>query len=148
MFLAYQKMIQEKRAIADEQLVVFDEYDQAAIATAWRKWKNLPKPPTAVVCFNDIMACWLIHEIRKDGLSIPGDISVIGHDDIAEANRIGLTTIRSEPAVIAREVFALLDSPRQINEKGRVRTIGSEFIMRDSVGPPRSGPLKIKDCVS
>jgi DNA-binding LacI/PurR family transcriptional regulator len=38
--------------------------------------------PTAIVAFNDLIAIGALHAIRAKGLQVPGDISVIGFDDI------------------------------------------------------------------
>jgi DNA-binding LacI/PurR family transcriptional regulator len=50
---------------------------------------------TAISCFNDITAVGAIRAIQDEGLSVPGDISVIGFDDIVSAAFLkpSLTTI-------------------------------------------------------
>ena len=40
------------------------------------------KMPTAICCASDLMAIGVIDELRANGLNVPGDISVIGHDDL------------------------------------------------------------------
>ena len=52
--------------------------------------------PTAVFAWNDVCAIALIHALGKRGLSVPRDISIAGHDDIALAGVIQppLTTVR------------------------------------------------------
>ncbi|MEO1574463.1 MAG: LacI family DNA-binding transcriptional regulator [Pseudomonadota bacterium] len=54
-----------------------------------------PDRPTAVFAWNDVCAIALIHALNKRGLSVPGDISIAGHDDIALAGVIQppLTTV-------------------------------------------------------
>jgi LacI family transcriptional regulator len=51
---------------------------------------------TAVVAFNDISAIGAIRALKEAGLDVPGDVSVIGFDDItaAEFHYPALTTIR------------------------------------------------------
>lgn len=51
---------------------------------------------TALLCFNDIAAIGAIRALHDAGLSVPGDISVIGFDDITGASFTipGLTTVR------------------------------------------------------
>ena len=53
-------------------------------------------PPTAVFCANDVIAVGALDAARKMGLSVPGDVSIIGVDDIPMASwsMISLTTIR------------------------------------------------------
>jgi LacI family transcriptional regulator len=54
------------------------------------------KPFTAIFCFNDISAIGAMSAIRDHGLSVPGDISIVGFDDIVSASYQApkLTTVR------------------------------------------------------
>jgi LacI family transcriptional regulator len=54
------------------------------------------KPFTAIFCFNDISAIGAMSAIRDHGLSVPGDISIVGFDDIISASFQApkLTTVR------------------------------------------------------
>jgi len=71
----------------------------------------LPERPTAVFAESDEMAYGAIRAIRRAGLSIPGDIAVIGFDDHATADLLDLTTVRQPVAEQgARLAQALLDS--------------------------------------
>ena len=56
---------------------------------------ELPDPPTAIFCSNDRMAIGCYEALKERGLSIPGDISVIGYDDEEVARHISpqLTTL-------------------------------------------------------
>ncbi|RAP77426.1 GntR family transcriptional regulator [Paenibacillus montanisoli] len=51
--------------------------------------------PTALVCYNDMLALQLLEVIRKLGLSVPNDVSIIGFDDssLATATEVKLTTL-------------------------------------------------------
>jgi len=54
------------------------------------------RPPTAVFCANDIQAIGALAACRAAGLSVPGDVSVIGFDDLPIASYLTptLTTVR------------------------------------------------------
>jgi DNA-binding LacI/PurR family transcriptional regulator len=54
------------------------------------------KPFTAIFCFNDISAIGAMSAIRDHGLSVPGDVSIVGFDDIISASFQApkLTTVR------------------------------------------------------
>jgi DNA-binding LacI/PurR family transcriptional regulator len=53
----------------------------------------LPLPPTAVVAASDSQALGVLEAAADLGLQVPGDLSVVGYDDIEAADYVGLTTI-------------------------------------------------------
>lgn len=55
---------------------------------------DLDDPPTAIFAFSDEMALGVLDAARDLGVNIPGDLSVVGYDDIELANFAQLTTIR------------------------------------------------------
>ncbi len=59
---------------------------------------------TAVFCFNDIAAVGAIRALRDAGLEVPGDVSVVGFDDILSAAYAtpSLTTVRQPLAEMGR----------------------------------------------
>ena len=63
---------------------------------------SLPQMPTAIACQEDGIALPLLFQLERNGFSVPGDISLIGYDDSLYTNDIGLTTIRQDPAEMAR----------------------------------------------
>lgn len=97
--------------------------------------------PTAIVTANDMMAFGVMKEVHRAGLSIPGDISVVGFDDIAfaELTEPPLTTIcLSRVELGQRTVEALMRNIDQPREPGREVHIPTYLIKRGSTGPPRS----------
>lgn len=68
--------------------------------------------PQAVFCVNDLIAIGLIEAVRSEfGLLVPGDLSVIGFDDIPEAgwDAFGLSTFRQDPELMAAHAIDHLD---------------------------------------
>ncbi len=65
---------------------------------AAKRLLQLPSRPTAIMARNDVTAIGVIQAIKEAGLSVPGDISVTGFDDIPLAGFIApaLTTM-SQP---------------------------------------------------
>ena len=66
--------------------------------------------PTALVCFNDMIAMGVYRAAHELGLDIPGDLSVTGFDGIDFAELLGppLTTVDISPTTLGRESAALL----------------------------------------
>ena len=64
----------------------------------------LRHPPTAIFAASDEMAIGAVSAIHEAGLSVPGDVSVVGFDDIESAAllRPPLTTIRQNKTALGR----------------------------------------------
>jgi LacI family transcriptional regulator len=98
---------------------------------------------TAVFCFNDISAIGAIRALKDAGLSVPGDVSVVGFDDILSAaySTPSLTTVRQPLAEMGRRgAKALLE--RIADKKKAFPTdifMESELIIRESTGPANNG---------
>ncbi len=69
------------------------------------------KGATAIMCASDLIATGVIYELQKMGLKVPGDISVIGFDDLPIASSLSptLTTIRQDRTDLGKSAFLLLD---------------------------------------
>lgn len=93
---------------------------------------------TGVICASDVMALGAIRAARRAGLSVPGDISVIGYDDSALMNCTDppLTTLRQPIDAMGRAVVDLLAA--QI-DKALVPAdellFEPELVVRASTGP-------------
>lgn len=65
----------------DDSLVVQGNSQQAGGYDGAMKLMGLPKPPSALFCYNDRIAMGAYDALRKLNLSIPGDIAIIGFDN-------------------------------------------------------------------
>ena len=96
---------------------------------------------TAVVAYNDLVAIGLLARLHSRGISVPGELSVVGVDDIAMSRmaRPALTTVRlpkQETGRLAVELLlALLDDPEAAQISGSQEALHGELIVRDSTGP-------------
>lgn len=98
------------------------------------------KRPTGIVVANDMMALGAMQEFKAAGLSIPGDISIIGFDDIsfASLSEPALTTVCSPRVEIGRRaVEALLLTVDRPHQQGVEIKIPTYLITRGSTAPPR-----------
>jgi DNA-binding LacI/PurR family transcriptional regulator len=55
---------------------------------------SLPTPPTALFAPSDTQALGVIKAAHERGVSVPGDLAVVGFDDVEIADYVGLTTVR------------------------------------------------------
>ncbi|MFI7706753.1 LacI family DNA-binding transcriptional regulator [Nonomuraea sp. NPDC049480] len=66
--------------------------------TAGQQIAELPRAtrPTAVFCANDLVAMGVLQELTQRGLRVPGDVAILGYDDIdfAAAAAVPLSSIR------------------------------------------------------
>ena len=60
--------------------------------------------PTAIFCYNDLSALGLLAEAHRHGLDIPGDLSVVGFDNVpyAELSLPPLTTVEQRAEDLGR----------------------------------------------
>ena len=96
---------------------------------------------TGIVCASDPMALGAIRAVRRAGMSVPADVSVIGFDDSALMNCMDppLTTVRQPIDTMGRLVIELLVN--QISG-GTVHhdemLFEPELVVRSSTGPARA----------
>jgi LacI family transcriptional regulator, galactose operon repressor len=99
-------------------------------------------PPTAALCYNDVVALGAMLALQAAGLAPGQDMAVVGFDDIEEASlwRPALTTVSIPPGQIGARAAALLleriadpdGAPRQV-------ILAPTLVVRDSSGPLRAG---------
>jgi len=91
--------------------------------------------PTAIICMADIQALGVYDECQRMGLSIPGDISVVGFDDIPFASYMAppLTTLR-QPGFLKGEAAAQTLVDMINKQKVSSLTLNTEVVLRGSLG--------------
>jgi LacI family transcriptional regulator len=114
---------------------------------------------TAVLAYNDLLAIGLIGALKRLGLTVPKDISVVGIDDIPLSNAVQLTTVATPTAAAGRTAVDMLlsyDSPARTGRgPGRtvveqpirtsaLTTLPTTLITRQSTGPGPYAPASIK----
>ncbi|MBG0564205.1 LacI family DNA-binding transcriptional regulator [Actinoplanes sp. NEAU-A11] len=121
----------------DERLIVEVPWGGAPGADAMAQLLGLRKPPTAVYAHSDEVALGAVRTLRRAGLRIPGDVSVVGIDDHPLADLTDLTTVaqpvREQGTLAGRMVLSLL-SGEDITDGV---TVPTRLVIRGSTGPPR-----------
>ncbi len=93
----------------------------------------------AIYAFNDLMALGAIREIQSRGLKVPGDIQIIGFDDmsLSEYSNPSLTTVNVPLEEIGYEAAAAL---ADLLEKGETKEnqicLDCQIVWRESCPPP------------
>ncbi len=98
----YRSALLAAGADADPRLVAHTHFSRAGGSSGTARLLDLPEPPDAVLCANDIMAIGALDTAEKRGLRVPADLAVMGFDDIEAASLVspGLTTMANP----AREI--------------------------------------------
>jgi DNA-binding LacI/PurR family transcriptional regulator len=94
---------------------------------------------TAVFCGNDTMALGVIRALTERGLRVPGDVSVVGFDDVPEAGYYlpPLSTVRQDFGELGRHALStLIDRMSGAIPAGRRVRVAPELIVRASAAPP------------
>lgn len=100
-----------------------------------------PDPCTAFLCYNDMAALTVLSGLRRRGLSVPGDLSVIGYDDLAFAALLspGLTTVRQPTYDLGRAAAGLVLAEAAPDHVHQQLTFAPSLVVRGSTAPPATG---------
>jgi DNA-binding LacI/PurR family transcriptional regulator len=110
----------------------------AAGRDAVQRIAGLPasRRPTAVFCANDLLALGVLQEVMRRGLEVPGDVAIVGYDDIefAAAAAVPLSSVRQPRELLGRTAAQLLldevnDAAGHEHEQ---RMFEPELVVRDS----------------
>jgi LacI family transcriptional regulator len=98
--------------------------------------------PTAIVCGNDVIALGALSAACTLGLSVPGDLTIIGFDDIPMAGwpLISLTTVRCDLDALALSAVQMLND--EIEHPGtppRLTRIPVDLVLRSTHAAPHRG---------
>lgn len=125
----------------DPALVTEGDFDYQSGFRAGCKLLDLAELPTAVFAASDQMALGVYEAVRKKGLLVPEDVSVIGFDDLPEARWASppLTTVRQPLAemgkLAARTVLRMVQG--ESLESPRVE-LATRLVVRESTAAPRN----------
>jgi LacI family transcriptional regulator len=97
--------------------------------------------PTAVFCANDLLALGVLQEMTRRGLNVPGDMAIVGYDDIdfAAAAAVPLTSVRQPRAQLGQAAAELLIDEVIAAETHQHRQVvfEPELVVRESSGAGR-----------
>jgi LacI family transcriptional regulator len=136
----YRKALTEAGVPVDPMLIGGGQFNPESAATIARALLDRPDPPTAIFAASDVMALKAL-EVAKDlGLSVPGDLSVAGFDNIPEAAlaQPGLTTVDQSMYRLGHEAARMLKSLVSGDWEGPSHIVlPTRLVVRGSTAPPR-----------
>lgn len=133
----YRAAMSRAKLRIEDGWVVSGELTIEGAVRATRKLLNHKRRPTAIFCANDEMAIGCMHEVRAGGLAIPGDVSVMGFDDIryAAVTDPPLTTVQQPAEEIGERVMYRLCHEIEGDEAETpgIEIVPHRLIIRESV---------------
>ena len=99
----------------------------------------LARDRTALICFNDLSALGAVSALRDLGMTVPGDVSVSGFDDIDIARHVNprLTTVVSPKAEVGATAWEAMRTLLAGETVTSSPALPAHLLIRDSTGPAR-----------
>ncbi len=133
----YRKSLRDGGVEVDEDLIQSCQYTRQSAYALVSRLLQAPQPPTALFTANNFMTIGAISAIQEAGLTIPGDIALVGFDDVnwTELNNPRLTMV-AQPVldlgrVAAQRLLARMKGDKSSPQEIRLKT---RFSLRQSGG--------------
>lgn len=135
----YRSALETAGLAMDDSLVVRAELTREDGREAALRLLGGRERPTAIFACNDLQALGVYQAVRELGLRIPGDLSVVGFDDLPVAAFVDppLTTVHqplTEMAVTATELALALGRGEETQQVGL--ELATTLTIRESTAPP------------
>lgn len=109
-FRGYTESLERKGIAVNPEWIATGDWTMASGKAAMRQLIDRGRLPTAIFAANDAMAIGAVMEALDSGYSVPGDISIVGFDNVDQATYIrpALTTVAVDYRTISRAAFMLM----------------------------------------
>jgi hypothetical protein len=137
---AFRTALARHQLVVEERLVLRGDFSfesgASAVATIAGLSSSMLTDLDAIVASNDRMAIGVMQALQERGITAPGDISVVGFDDIAEAELThpSLSTVRQSMPRLGKEAMRLVLSQVQLGIPGESQVLDVELVLRRSCG--------------
>ncbi len=131
----YKKALAEMNIHFDSALVQTTDINFEGGRRCMERLLEIKERPTAVFASHDMIAIGAYEAIYNAELSIPGDISIVGHDNIEMSKfiRPKLTTVDTHKGKLGEEsVDLLMEEIKKGASRNRERVFNTELIIRES----------------
>jgi len=119
-FEGYRRAMEDAGLEVDSDVVALGAHSRYEARELARRVLEAPSRPTAIFAASDTQALGVLTAARELAIDVPGELSIVGYDDIEAAEYVGLTTVQ-----------------QQLFESGR---LGAELLLREiehrSAPPP------------
>jgi LacI family transcriptional regulator len=135
---SYRDCLERSGIPFDESLIVDGAGVAADGSRAIMHWLEQNDRATAFLCFNDAVALGALNAARSNGVEVPGELSIIGTDDVEVASLVhpGLSTIHANHMEIARKAAEVMARRIEDPEQDRISIIlKPELVLRGTTGP-------------
>ncbi|BCL69325.1 HTH-type transcriptional repressor purR [Vibrio nigripulchritudo MADA3029] len=132
----YKRALNEFGVEFNQERILVGNFECDTAVIAADKILAMDKRPTAVFCFNDLMALGVISRLQENGLRVPDDISIIGYDNIELSGYFSppLTTVHQPKRRVGKTAFEiLLQRIKDKEHDKRIFEMHPEIIERSSV---------------
>jgi DNA-binding LacI/PurR family transcriptional regulator len=133
-FQGYMEVLEKNNLEFNPRNELYSDFTSTTSEIAMEEFLTRKKLPTAIFCESDEMAFGVYQALRKKGMRVPEDISIVGYDGHDFGVTVGLTTV-AQPVrflgqLAASQVMALIEKPESAVSQMVVPT---ELVVRQSV---------------
>jgi LacI family transcriptional regulator len=130
--------------VGKEPIVLHDAFSLEGGARIASRINQLTPRPSAIIALSDLMAIGVLQELRRQGMRVPDDISVVGIDDITVAQSLApaLTTVAVPLTEMGEIAFSMVRKPAAA--RPRRRFVSSRLVVRESTAGVHEGVTVLK----
>ena len=131
----YRKAIEEAGVEYDESLIIESDYSEEGGKSAIKRLQRRDASYSAIFAQNDNMAIGAMALLKSEGISVPGNISIVGYDDILMARYVepSLTSVIVPAGEFGRQAALLaLQLSGDKHNDAVTRRFSPQLIVRES----------------
>lgn len=135
--IGYRKALQRAGREVDANLSITSPVTREGGYEAVRELLTVPEPPSAALCYNDVVAFGVMRGLQAEGVRPGKDFAVVGFDNISDSSscKPALTTVSIPPQRIGEKaVNLLLERIARPDETTRRVTLPPTLVVRESCG--------------
>lgn len=136
-YQGYIKALEEKGIKPDDELIIYGNSKESGGIEGTRKLLSLGEPPTAIFSTNNLMTLGCLEEIHRQRVSIPGELAIIGFDDMSWSSALKppLTAVRQPAYELGVNAAELLMKRISLPERTNIDLkLEPKLILRKSCG--------------